>query len=299
MWRRWGFPPSAVAVDAGCGKGEYAIELARRFGFHVTGIDAVPRLVDEARLSVPPGCPVTFKVGSVEDLPLASGSVDLIWSRDVLSLIEDQGGVYRECRRVLKAGGRALIYQMFTTSLLQPSEADFLLQVMACSAAAMHPENAGAAMRDAGLRIDRCVVLGSQWGEYYREHAPGPRSHLLQAARLLRDPDRYITRFGKENYDIKLGDCPVLNASSAWRLCPARWRLRSASSPSNAATLALTASVMTSASLPGGTSQFPRAACCPGPQPGLLGAICVSVPLRLLLRRLRREPTRIRLALGP
>jgi SAM-dependent methyltransferase len=202
-----GLPAGAVAVDAGCGEGEYAIELAERFGFHVTGVDAVSRLVAEARLSVPPDCPVTFKVGSVENLPLPSGSADLIWSRDVLSLVEDQGGVYRECRRVLKPGGRALIYQMFTTSRLLPSEAAFLLPVMACSAAAMHPQNAEAAMHDAGLRIDRCVVLGSQWGEYYLEHAPEPRSHLLHAARLLRDPDRYIARFGKENYNIKLGDC--------------------------------------------------------------------------------------------
>ncbi len=202
-----GLPAGAVAVDAGCGEGEYAIELAARFGFHVTGVDPVQRCVQAARLGVPPGCPVSFTVGAAEDLPLPSGSADLIWSRDVLSLVEDLAGAYREFRRVLKPGGRALIYQMFTTSLLQPSEAAFLLPVMACSAAAMDPENAEAAMSDAGLRVDRCVVLGSQWGEYYQEHAPDPGSHLLHAARLLRDPERYIARFGKQNYDIKLGDC--------------------------------------------------------------------------------------------
>jgi len=204
---RMGLPAGAVAVDAGCGEGEHSIELAGRFGFHVTGVDVVPRLVEAACKGVPPGCPVTFKVGAVNNLPLPGGSADLIWSRDVLSLVEDQGGVYREFRRVLKPGGRALIYQMFTTSMLQPSEAEFLLSVMACSAAAMRPENAEAAMRDAGLHIDSCVVLGSQWGEYYWEHAPDPRNHLLHAARLLRDPDRYIARFGKGIYDIKLGDC--------------------------------------------------------------------------------------------
>jgi SAM-dependent methyltransferase len=202
-----GLPAGAVAVDAGCGEGEYAIELARRFGFDVTGIDVVPRLVEAARLSVPSGCTATFGVGLVENLPLASASVDLIWSRDVLSLVGDQAGVYREFRRVLKSGGRALIYQTFATSRLQSAEAAFLLPVMACAAAAMDPEKAEAAMTGAGLRIDRCVALGSEWGEYYQEHAPDPRSHLLHAARLLRDPDRYIARFGKENYDIKLGDC--------------------------------------------------------------------------------------------
>jgi SAM-dependent methyltransferase len=167
----------------------------------------VPRLVEEARLGVPPGRPVDFQVGSVENMPLAAGSADLIWCRDVLSLIDNQEGAYQEVRRVLKPGGRALIYQMFTTSRLQPSEAAFLLPVMACSAAAMDPENAEAAMRGAGLQVDHCEVLGSQWGEYRQEHSLSARPHLLHAARLLRDPDRYIARFGKENYDIKLGDC--------------------------------------------------------------------------------------------
>jgi SAM-dependent methyltransferase len=204
---KMGLPAGSVAVDAGCGEGEYAIELADRFGFAVTGIDLVPRLVEEARLSVSPGRPVEFKVGTVENMPLAAGSADLVWSRDVLSLIDNQEGAYREVRRVLKPGGRALIYQMFTTSRLQPAEAAFLLPIMACSTAAMDPDNAEAAMRGAGLQIDHCVVLGSQWGEYYQERAPSARPHLLHAARLLRDPDRYIARFGRDNYDIKLGDC--------------------------------------------------------------------------------------------
>ena len=205
-----GLPAGAVAVDAGCGEGEHAVELATRFGFLVTGVDPVQRCVQAARDRVarrnaPPGGPVTFAVGTAENLPLPSASADLVWSRDVLSLVEDLDGAYREFRRVLKPGGRALIYQMFTTSLLEPAEAAFLLPVMGCRAAAMRPENTEAAIAGAGLRIDQRVVLGSEWGEYYHEHARSP--HLLHAARLLRDPGRYIARFGRENYDIKLGDC--------------------------------------------------------------------------------------------
>lgn len=78
---------------------------------------------------------------------------------------------------------------------------------MGCWAAAMRPENTEAAIAAAGLRIDRCVVVGSEWGEYYHEHGPARSRHLLHTARLLRDPERYIARFGQQNYDIKLGDC--------------------------------------------------------------------------------------------
>ncbi len=200
-------PSGAVVVDVGCGEGEHAIELANRFGFQVIGVDPVPRRVHAAQQNAPPGCPVTFAVGTVERLPLASGSVDLVWIRDVLSLVEQMDGAYREFRRVLKPGGRAMIYQMFATSLLEPGEAAFLLPVMGCSASAMRPENSEASIKAAGLRTDGCVVLGSEWGEHNWEHAPERCRHLLHAARLLRDPERYIALFGKRNYDIKLGDC--------------------------------------------------------------------------------------------
>jgi ubiquinone/menaquinone biosynthesis C-methylase UbiE len=202
-----GLSADAVAVDAGCGEGEHAVELANRFGFQVTGVDPVLRLVEAAQRNAPPGCPVTFAAGTAENLPLPSGSADLVWCRDVLCLVEDLDGAYREFRRVLKPGGRALIYQMFTTSLLNPAEAAFLLPVMSCWPSAMRPEDTEAAIANAGLRIDRCVELGSEWGEYHHEHVPARTRHLLHAARLLRDPDRYIARFGKQNYDIKLGDC--------------------------------------------------------------------------------------------
>jgi len=204
---KMGLPVGAVAIDVGSGTGRQAAELSRRFGFQVTGIDPVPRRADAVRDHAPPGDAVSFRAGTAEDLPVPSGSADLIWCRDVLSLVEDLGRVYREFRRVLKPGGRAVIYQMFASSRLEPDEAAFLLPVMGCSAAAMRPENTEAAIEDAGLRIDRCVILGPEWGEYAQEHGPRPGRHLLHAARLIRDPDRYITRFGKENYDIKLGDC--------------------------------------------------------------------------------------------
>ena len=201
-------PSGAVVVDAGCGEGEDAVELGTRYGFRVTGVDPVPRCVRAAQRNAPPGCPVFFAVGTADQLPLPSGSADLLWCCDVLSLVEDLDAAYREFGRVLKPGGRAVIYQMFTTSRLEPDEAAFLLPVMGCWASAMRPENTEAAIAGAGLRIDRCVVLGSEWGEYYQEqHLPERGRHLLHSARLLRDPERYIARFGKQNYDIKLGDC--------------------------------------------------------------------------------------------
>ena len=202
-----GLPAGAVALDAGCGEGEHAIELSRRFGLRATGVDPVARCVEAARRAAGPGGPVTFETGTAENLPVASASVDLIWCRDVLCLVEDLDRAYREFRRVLRPGGRAVVYQMFATALLEPAEAAFLLPVMGCFPESMRPENTEAAIDATGLRVDRCVVLGPQWGEHAQEHTRQPGRRLLHAARLIRDPDRYIARFGQANYDIKLGDC--------------------------------------------------------------------------------------------
>lgn len=43
--------------------------------------------------------------------------------------------------------------------------------------------------KKAGLKIERCEVLGSEWGEYSQEHVGKPGQRLLRVARLLRKPE--------------------------------------------------------------------------------------------------------------
>jgi hypothetical protein len=90
---------------------------------------------------------------------------------------------------------------------LEPAEAAWLLSVMGCSASSMRPEVTEAAVIGAGLRLDECMVVASQWHEYAQERTGAPGRDLLHAARLLRDPGRYVSQFGQDNYDIKLADC--------------------------------------------------------------------------------------------
>ena len=44
-----GLPAGSVALDAGCGEGEHAIDLSRRFGLRVTGVDPRPARFDRGR----------------------------------------------------------------------------------------------------------------------------------------------------------------------------------------------------------------------------------------------------------
>ena len=80
--------PGATLLDAGCGTGRYAHEMARR-GYVVHGVDASPDMIDVARRSagdVP--LPATFAVGNFLEAP---GRYDALLCRGVLNeLIDDR-----------------------------------------------------------------------------------------------------------------------------------------------------------------------------------------------------------------
>jgi len=201
-----GLAPGAVALDVGCGEGGHALALHRRFGFDVTGIDPVRRHIEVARVAAGQGGPV-FEPGTAANIPAGPGTADLVWCRDVLVHVPDLPRAYAEFRRVLRPGGRALVYQMFGTELLEPREAAWLFDTMGVVPANADPAQTEAAIAAAGLRIDQCMAIGTEWGEWADErHGHGSRK-LLHASRLQRDPARYIERFGPAAYDMMLGDC--------------------------------------------------------------------------------------------
>jgi SAM-dependent methyltransferase len=196
-------PPLAVAIDVGCGEGRHAVMLAERFGFSVTGIDPVARHVEVASASDA----VTFQLGSAERIPARDATVDLIWCRDVLVHVPDLVAVYAEFRRVLKPGGRALVYQMFGTDLLEPRERQWLWDTMGVMPANADPITTETAIAAAGLRIDECVPLTTEWGEWAEEHGGKGGRKLLHASRLIRGRELFVGRFGQASYDMMLGDC--------------------------------------------------------------------------------------------
>lgn len=210
-----GLPPGSAALDVGAREGRYSFELARRFGFTVRGVDPVRRHLDNAARDLAAlaveepevAARVRIEEGVAEKLTDASGSIDLIWCKDVLVHVEDLETAFGEFRRVLRPGGRAVIYQMTATDWLTPAEAAFLWPPAGIHATSVDPQRIEAAITGAGLRIDQCIELHGETRERREEDGAGTSSQqLLWVSRLLRNREAFVARFGVITYDYLLTD---------------------------------------------------------------------------------------------
>jgi ubiquinone/menaquinone biosynthesis C-methylase UbiE len=205
-----GLPADAQVVDVGCGEGKHAFELARRFGWSVVGIDAVPWHVEEGRKRLAEELAlaerVRFEVGLAEELPVGDRSVDLVWCRDMLVHVEQLEQAFNECFRVLRPGGRMLIYQQFATDRLEPREGAWLFQTMGVVPSTTNRVYFETAYTAAGFERLYQRELRSEWMEHRQEEDGSVGRELLQAGRLLRKRERFVKEFGQRAYDLMLGD---------------------------------------------------------------------------------------------
>ena len=114
---RRGAAAGSRVLDAGCGTGRYAIELARR-GYNVEGVDLSPQLVAEALRRAEAEhargvqkLNVVFAVGDILDLP-PGGNFDAVLCRGVLNDLLDGRGreaAFRSFARALRPGGAVLL----------------------------------------------------------------------------------------------------------------------------------------------------------------------------------------------
>lgn len=109
-------PAGAVVLDAGCGTGRLAVEIAaRRPDLRVHGIDLERGMVHVAtRRAEREGVAdrVEFTVADLAELPLPNDSVDLIVSTASLHHWTDVGAAIASLGRVVRPDGRMWIYDI-------------------------------------------------------------------------------------------------------------------------------------------------------------------------------------------
>jgi malonyl-CoA O-methyltransferase len=113
-----------AALDLGCGTGRHALWLAAA-GATVTAVDFSEGMLAAARRKPGAGA-VRFLLHDLhEPLPFSEGTFDLAVSGLVLEHLRDLTGFFREARRVLRPGGRAVVSAMHPAMFLRGSQARF------------------------------------------------------------------------------------------------------------------------------------------------------------------------------
>jgi ubiquinone/menaquinone biosynthesis C-methylase UbiE len=97
-------------LDVGTGPGFFAILLSQA-GHSVTGIDASAEMIECAQENcAKAGVSPTLLVMDSHKLDFANETFDLIVSRNVVWTLTDPVKAYREWHRVLKSGGRMIVF---------------------------------------------------------------------------------------------------------------------------------------------------------------------------------------------
>jgi SAM-dependent methyltransferase len=146
-----------VVLDLGSGAGFDCFLAAKKVGEKgkVIGVDMTPEMVASARENARIGDyqNVEFRLGGIENLPVADSSVDVVISNCVINLSPEKKRVFQEVFRVLKPEGRMIVSDIV---LLKP-----LPEAVRTSVAAYVGCIAGASLKDEYLGAIRKAGFGN------------------------------------------------------------------------------------------------------------------------------------------
>ncbi len=198
-----------LVLDAGCRDARHAVELVRRLGCRVLGVDTIELHVKRARALVSEaGLAGRIDVvrGRIEELPVADAAVDAVWCRDVLNHVDLERGL-SECARVLRPRGRMLVYLTVATPELEPQEARRLFEAVALMPESMDAARFARTAEAAGFELLWQDDLDSEAREHMIEQGTwDPTRDLLRIARLRRREADLVQRHGRARYEATRAD---------------------------------------------------------------------------------------------
>ncbi|NLH17274.1 MAG: methyltransferase domain-containing protein, partial [Phycisphaerae bacterium] len=148
------------------------------------GVDMTPEMLDKARGNIDAFrhktglANVEFRLGEIEHLPVADGSVDVVISNCVINLSADKSQVWREIARVLRPGGKACISDLALKKPLPESIREMVIALVGCIAGAVTIDETVKMAGDAGLE-------SIQWSEkeYTVDVMEGCNDRLYQSVK--------------------------------------------------------------------------------------------------------------------
>jgi SAM-dependent methyltransferase len=167
--------PEGANLGLGCGnpialaslkKGEIVLDLGSGGGFDcflasekvgakgkVIGVDMTAEMLDKSRENARNGGykNVEFRLGEIENLPVADNSMDVIISNCVINLSNNKKRVFEEAFRVLKPGGRLMVSDIVVLKDLHDFIRESIDAYIGCVAGAMRKDEYLKAIRASGF----------------------------------------------------------------------------------------------------------------------------------------------------
>lgn len=145
-----------TVIDLGSGGGLDCFLAAAKVGIsgRVIGIDMTPEMLEKARENARRGnyANVEFRLGEIENLPVADNTGNVIISNCVINLSPDKKRAFSEAFRVLKPGGRIMISDLALNKDLPDFLKDSIDAYIRCLSGAIKKDEYLSAVRDAGFQ---------------------------------------------------------------------------------------------------------------------------------------------------
>jgi arsenite methyltransferase len=145
-----------TVIDLGSGGGLDCFLASKKVGpkGKVIGLDMTAEMLERARTNCKKGGykNVEFRLGEIENMPVADNTADIIISNCVINLSPDKQHVFKEAYRVLKPKGRLMISDIVLLKELPEKVQNSVLAYVGCVAGADLKEDYLGKIKKAGFR---------------------------------------------------------------------------------------------------------------------------------------------------
>lgn len=160
-----------TVVDLGSGPGLDCFLAADKVGKkgRVIGVDMTQEMLEKARENAGKSSysNVEFRLGEIENLPVADNSADVVISNCVINLSPDKQRVFEETFRVLKPGGRIMVSDIVLAKPLPENIMESVDAYIGCISGAITKEKYLDTVEAAGFKevdiVDELSIPVEEW----------------------------------------------------------------------------------------------------------------------------------------
>jgi len=192
-----------VVVDLGSGGGIDCFLAAKQVGKSgkVIGVDMTADMISLARKNAEKvdAENIEFRLGEIENLPVADNTADVVISNCVINLSPDKQRVFSEAYRILKSGGRMMVSDIVLHKKIPDELEKSVNAYVGCVAGAMLKTDYLKAIADAGF--EEINIMGEDcFGSFGETLDPYVQSLAKESNLSIEE----LREFGKSVVSIKI-----------------------------------------------------------------------------------------------